>query len=255
MRRQRLDDYLLNRGSVNHKSEAFIVVTEGRVFIDGQKAISPAQLVGSDAKVEVREERKYVGRGALKLEAALDEFKIDVSGKICADVGSATGGFTEVLLKRGAKKVYAIDTARGKLALKLREDPRVVVMERRDVRDFDKVPEVVDVITIDVSLISLREILVAVKRFLKIEGEVVALFKPQYETRDQKILKHGVIREDSERENLLSNFKEWTDKNGWGIKAWIESPIRGSEGNIEYLINLRISNLLTSDQQAGRKLV
>lgn len=238
MRGQRLDDYLLNTGLVNYKSEAFIVVTEGRVFIDGQKAISPAQLVKSNSKVEIKKRKDYVGRGAYKLEAALKKFDIDVSDKICADIGVATGGFTEVLLKQGAKKVYAIDTARGKLDLKLRENPRVIVMENTDVRDIEKLPESADFITIDVSLISLREILSAARHFLKKGGEAVSLFKPQYETRDPKILRHGIIIGDVARQKLLEDFLGWVQKNGWEVNDWMESPIRGSEGNVEYLVYL-----------------
>ena len=129
MKGEHFDEYLLRNGAVKNKEEAFVIVTEGRVFVNGQKAVSPAQLVKDDDRIEVRGGREFVGRGAYKLEAAIERFGIDVAGKICADIGAATGGFTEVLLKRGAKKIYAIDAGRGKLDLKLREDPRVVVME------------------------------------------------------------------------------------------------------------------------------
>ena len=157
--RQRLDEALIKEGKANDKGDAFIIVTEGRVLVNGQKAVSPSQMVGEDDEVEVVGEKEYVGRGAYKLEAALAKFNIDVHEKVCADIGSATGGFVEVLLKRGAKKVYAIDTARGKLALKLREDPRVAVMEETDVRDVESLPERPELSTGDVSLISLRGIL------------------------------------------------------------------------------------------------
>lgn len=239
MQKRRLDDLLLEKGWAKDRREAFVVVTEGRVLVGGQKAISPAQLVPGDALIEISEERKYVGRGAYKLDAAISKFGIVIKDKICADVGSATGGFTEILLKYGAKKVYAIDTARGKLALKLRRDPRVIVMEERDARDL-VLPEKVDFVSIDVSLISLRVILpVARERLLKKDGAAVSLFKPQYETRDPKILSHGVIKDSGDREKLLASFIEWALEHEWYIIDSMESPIRGSEGNIEYLIYLK----------------
>lgn len=238
MKKQRLDENLIGKELAGDKKDAFVIITEGRVFIDGQKAISPAQLVDTGAKIEIREGLQYVGRGAYKLEAALEKFGIDVSGKICADIGSATGGFTEVLLKHGAKKVYAIDTARGKLAPKLREDPRVLVMEGIDVRDVEQLPGQVDLGTIDVSLIQLRSILSAARRFLKLDGQTIALFKPQYETRDAKILKHGVVTDIGAREKLLNDFMDWAKNSGWETLGRIESPIRGGKGNVEYLMHL-----------------
>ena len=241
MKTKRLDDIILEKGWVKDKKEAFVVVTEGRVFLDGQKAISPAQLISPRVSVELRAGREYVGRGAYKLEAAMRHFQIDASGKICADIGAATGGFTEVLLRRGAKKVYAIDTAKGKLALKLREDPRVSVMEETDVRRLEHLPEVAELVTIDISLISLKEILPSAKRLMASHGEVVALFKPQYETHDQAMLHHGIIKTDEIRKQLLDDFSNWLHENAWNIKEQIESPIRGSKGNTEYLFYLRPS--------------
>lgn len=215
------------------------MVTEGRVFVNSQKAVSPAQEFFEDAKINVRKEKEYVGRGAEKLAGAMQEFRIQAEGKICADIGAATGGFTQVLLHHGAKKVYAIDTAKGKLALKLREDPRVVVMEGTDVRDCKELPEVPELVTIDVSLISLRNILPVVAKIMNQYGEVVALFKPQYEACDPKMLKHGVIVDESYREFLVKDFIAWGEACGWNVKQTIISPIRGTEGNVEYLIDLK----------------
>lgn len=240
IKKERLDDILIKLGLAEDKKVAFVKVTEGKVFVDGQKAISPSQLVQKKPRIEIRGESEYVGRGALKLKAALEGFGIEVLEKVCADIGAATGGFTEVLLKRGAKKVYAIDTARGKLALKLRENPRVVVVEGTDVRDLKNLPEKVEIITIDVSLVSLRGILFHAGRFLKEGGSIVALFKPQYEVRDRKVLKHGVVWDDASREKLLRDFKQWAGDNGWEILDWMESPIRGNKGNLEYLLWLRL---------------
>ena len=239
MKKKRFDVVLREKQLIEENDDPFVVVTEGWVFVDGQKAISPAQPVPETAVIKVKPLREYVGRGAYKLAGALDAFGIDVQGKMCADIGAATGGFTEVLLRRGAKKVYAIDTARGKLALKLRRDPRVVVMEETDVRKLESLPEQVDIATIDVSLISLRQILPAAKRFLSNESIVVALFKPQYETRDPAHLHHGIVVSNEVRVALMDDFMQWAKDDGWEIKNKIESPIRGGEGNVEYLLELK----------------
>jgi len=241
MKKRRLDEVLIEGGFAADKNSAFVVVTEGRVFVDSQKAVSPSQIVSPDSRIEIKPEKKYVGRGAYKLEAALEKFKISVKGKICIDVGSATGGFTEVLLNRGATKVYAVDTAKGKLALKLRQDLRVIVKEATDIRDIKNLPDKIDIAVIDVSLVSLRNLLNSVGRLLKKSSLIVALFKPQYETRDPKILKHGVIKNDQFRNDLLQDFIKWADANGWLVEDWIESPIWGDKGNIEYLLKFRIS--------------
>lgn len=238
MRQKRLDEILIQDGFVKDRQEAFILVTEGKVLVNEQKAVSPAQSVKKESKILVREEQKYVGRGAYKLEAAIKQFKIKAEGKVCADVGSATGGFTEILLKYGAQKVYAIDTARGKLALKLREDPRVKALESTDARKLEMLPEKAEVVTIDVSLLSLKNILISVKKFLAPYGKVIALFKPQYETRDRAILKKGVIKNEYARKKLLEDFIKWAGENEWEIVEWMQSPIKGDKGNIEYLLYL-----------------
>lgn len=238
MKKRRLDDLLLETGKVGDKHEAFIIVTEGRVTVAGQKAVAPAQLVSPDAEVVVRDEMRYVGRGAYKLAAALDAFPVVVEGSVCADVGAATGGFTQVLLERGAARVYAIDTAEGKLALKMRREARVVVMEGMDVRHLDALPEPIDLAVIDISLLPLRDILPSARRLLGGGGSAVALFKPQYETRDPSMLRHGIIRDDATREALLNDFTAWAAGHGWRIAGEITSPIRGGEGNTEYLFHL-----------------
>jgi len=231
----------MERGLVRDKDETFIVVTEGRVLVDGQKAISPAARVAPDATIEVRSPQLYVGRGAYKLEAALDRFGVTVAGKICADVGAAIGGFTEVLLLRGARRIYTIDTARGKLAWKLRQDPRVVVMEGKDIRAIAALPELLEIISIDVSLVSLREILPAVEKLIAPNGIVVTLLKPQYETRDQKMLYHGVVKRREDREALRDEIIAWARENGWLPEEWMESPIRGAKGNVEYLVSMKLN--------------
>ncbi|MDP3769796.1 MAG: TlyA family RNA methyltransferase [Candidatus Sungbacteria bacterium] len=238
MKKQRLDEYLIEHTFASGKDEAFVIVTEGRVFVEGQKAVSPSQMVMPSGIIEVRSVRPYVGRGAYKLEGALDAFGISPKGLTCVDIGAATGGFTQVLLHKGAAKVYAIDTAKGKLALKLREDPRVVVREETDVRHMEKLQDSVDLVTIDVSLISLRDILPHARRLAGLHAVVVALFKPQYETRDPRLLVHGIVRDDTMRQELINDFLEWLDTHQWKVEKWIESPIRGMEGNKEYLFYL-----------------
>lgn len=240
MKKRRLDEILLESGKVKDKKEAFVIVTEGRVTVDGQKAVTPAQWVADSAVVVVREALPYVGRGAFKLAAALDAFPVPVAGAVCADVGAATGGFTQVLLERGAGKVYAIDTARGKMAFKIRQDPRVVVMESTDVRDVAELPDPIDLAVMDISLISLRDILPAVRRFLKPNGAVIALFKPQYETRDPSKLHHGIVKDDETREALVRGFISWLKEHNWKIVSYIVSPIRGGKGNTEYLFHLML---------------
>lgn len=239
MKRIRLDDSLVASGFARDAADAFVIVTEGRVLVNGQKAVSPAQTVTAEDEIDVRGGEQYVGRGALKLEAALKEFGISVQGEICADIGAATGGFTEVLLKNSAAKVYAIDTARGKLALKLRNDPRVIVMEGTDVRDLSELPEKVDLAAIDVSLIPLEHILPAVKKLLTENGIVIALLKPQYQTRNPEDLRHGIVKDDEVRKRILDRFRGWLSESGWYEAGFMESPIRGGEGNVEYLFLLK----------------
>jgi len=233
----RLDQYLEDRGLVRGVAEAFIVVTEGRVFVNGQKAVSPSQRVGSEDVIEMRGGREFVGRGAYKLEGALLSFAIDVAGSVCADIGAATGGFTEVLLKRGARKVYAIDTARGKLDPKIRNEPRVIVMEGTNALSLASLSEPVDLISIDVSLTSLRVILPGLRSWLAEKGNVVALLKPQYEA-GSKDLRHGIVCDDQTRARIVADFRAWLGRNGWMERGMIESPIRGGEGNVEYLFHL-----------------
>ena len=181
-----------------------------------------------------------MGRGAYKLEEALDVFGVSPEGLICVDIGAATGGFTEILLLNGASKVYAIDTAFGKLDLKLREDPRVVVMEQTDIRKVEKLPEQIDLVVADVSLLPLEWILPHAHRLLEKDGEMVALMKPQYQTRDSSILHHGVVKDDAAREALLSDITVFATESGWEVLGSMTSPIRGGQGgNTEYLIHLK----------------
>lgn len=238
MKKKRLDEILIERGIAKDKHEAFIRVTEGDIFLLGQKAVSPAQEFPPDVELRVREPKRFVGRGGLKLEAALKEFGFSPEGKVCADIGVATGGFTDVLLQNGARKVYAIDAGKGKLALKLREDPRVIVMEEVNILYLGSLPELVDLAVIDLSFTSLRLVFPIIKRLLRPDGEVVALLKPQYEVEAFE-LEHGIVRSDEIREQAFQEFLLWAKDSGWEVLNSIQSPIPGSKGNIEYLIHLK----------------
>lgn len=237
MKRTRLDEVLVAKEMIANVADAFVIVTEGRVFVNGQKAVSPAQMVSERDSVILHGGREFVGRGAYKLAGALDAFGIDVVGFVCADVGAATGGFTQVLLKRGAKKVYAIDTARGKLDPKIRNEARVIVMEGTNSLSLRTLPEPIDLISIDVSLTSLKVVLPGLRSWLSERGSVVALLKPQYEA-DPKDLRHGIVRDDATRAKIVLDFRTWLGNNGWKEGGMVESSIQGSEGNIEYLFHL-----------------
>lgn len=239
MKKKRLDDILIARGLASEKNEALKLILGGDIFVQSQKAVSPAQLYPEEVAIEIRGASQYVGRGGEKLAHAVTEFGINPEGRICLDIGSATGGFVDVLLQHGAKKVYAIDTAKGKLDLKLREDPRVVVMEETNILNLSSLREPVDIITIDVSLTSLRQVFPHLKKFLQPHGEVMALFKPQYEVANKKFLKHGILEDEVIRIQTLNEFLVWLSDNGWKLLGQTPSPIKGLEGNIEFLLYMK----------------
>lgn len=239
MRKQRLDDVLIRHGLARDQREVFILVTGGRVFVNGQKAVSPAQPLAPGGHIEIREDPEFVSRAGNKLEAAVEKFKPPIQGSVCADIGAATGGFVEVLLKYGAKKVYAIDAGHGKLALKLREDPRVIVREGQNVLAMPRLDEPIDCITIDVSLTSLRLVLHRLRHWLGPRGAIIALFKPQYEVEDKRLLQHGILEDAGARGQTLQKFRTWLNDHAWQELGCMESPLRGSQGNVEYLLYLK----------------
>src|SRR3989338_374896 len=240
LNQKRLSGVLIEKGIVKDENEAFVIVTEGRVFVNGQKAVSPAQPVRGESHIEIRGPKEFVSRGGYKLEAAIRRFGVSAAGKVCADVGSASGGFVEVLLAHGAAKVYAIEAGRGKLDLKLREDPRVVVMEGANILAMAALPEAIGLFTIDVSLTRLELVLLNIRKALRADGAVIALFKPQYEVEDKSKLKHGILKDEIIRRELVEQFRAWLREHGWGELGFMESPIRGSEGNVEYLFLLKL---------------
>jgi len=214
-------------------------VMAGQVLVDGQIATTPGRLVDPGAELRLKPKPAYVSRGGLKLEAALRGFGLDVSGKVVADVGASTGGFTDCALQHGAERVYAIDVGTGALAWSLRIDPRVVVMEGVNAMHLDELPKRVDVVTIDLSFTSLELVLPQAPRWLKPRGAVIALIKPQYEASSPSQLVRGLVLDPRERRRIVARVLVWAHQQGWRIKGLIPSPIRGSGGNWEYLAHLR----------------
>ena len=243
MAKKRLDLVLTELGLCESRERAKATIMSGVVYVDGQKSDKPGTPVAEDAKIEVREQAlRYVSRGGLKLEKALDWFGVSPAGKICMDCGASTGGFTDCLLKRGAVRVYSIDVGYGQLAWTLRNDPRVVSMERTNVRyiTHEQVPDSPALAVIDVSFISLRLVLPAVHGLLRPDGEVLCLIKPQFEAGREKVGKKGVVREPEIHEEVLESFVRDAQAVGFSVQGLTFSPIKGPEGNIEFLGHLRM---------------
>ncbi|HEX6176784.1 MAG TPA: TlyA family RNA methyltransferase [Thermoanaerobaculia bacterium] len=237
MKKSRLDIALVERGLVETRSKAQALIMARRVLVNEAYVDKPGAQVADDDELRVAQlEHPWVGRGGMKLAHALKEFGIDVAGKVCADVGASTGGFTDVMLKSGAKKVYAIDVGYGQLDQSLRNDPRVENREKTNARflsevDFD---ERIEFVSIDVSFISLKLILPAVAKFLR--GELVALIKPQFEVGKKDIGKGGIVRDDTKRQEAVDGVVAFARELGFDVRGVIESPVKGAEGNIEFLM-------------------
>lgn len=238
MKKVRLDQLLCDQGLCESRERAKRSIMAGLVYVNGQKETKPGTAFSADAAIEVRGNPiPYVSRGGLKLEKALRVFPIDPAGKICVDCGASTGGFTDVLLKNGAAKVYAVDVGYGQLAWSLRQDPRVVNMERTNIRyvTHAEIPDEADLAVADLSFISLRLVLGAVYGLLKEHGQAVCLVKPQFEAGREKVGKKGVVRDSAVHREVLEQFLEFSREAGFGLLGLDYSPIRGPEGNIEYL--------------------
>ena len=247
LRRTRLDTLLVERELAPSRERARALIMAGDVLVDGQRAAKPGMLLAPDARCELAaqaSELRYVSRGGLKLEHALDCFALNATGRVALDVGASTGGFTDVLLRRGAKRVFAVDVGRGQLAWVLRTDPRVVVMEHTNIRHLAALPEPIDCAVVDVSFISLRLVLPVVARLLREEGWVVALIKPQFEAgRAAADRGAGVISDPSVHREVLRGVLDWLRaRNGLADAlrplGLVASPIRGRDGNREYLLHL-----------------
>jgi len=237
--RVRLDQLLVERGLAETREKARGMIMAGLVSLAGRVADKPGSSVHSDAEIEVKGGLPYVSRGGLKLEAALDAFLIQPGGLVAADIGASTGGFTDCLLQRGASRVYAIDVGYGQLAWSLRQDTRVVVMERVNIRYLERLPELVDLATVDVSFISLELVLPVILRLLKPAGPIVALIKPQFEAGRRQVGKGGVVREPAVHRQVLMTLLIWGRERHLATLGLIPSPIRGPAGNVEFLIGWR----------------
>jgi len=244
MPRERLDKLVVDRGLAPSRERARALILAGQVLVGGQPVTKAGTPIDPDAEIALREpDHPYVSRGGLKLVKGLDAFAIDPTGGVALDIGASTGGFTDVLLRRGARKVYAIDVGYGQLAWSLRQDPRVVVLERVNARsiDLEKVPEPCDLAVIDVSFISLTLVLPRVAELLRPPAgkPIVALIKPQFEAGRDAVGSGGVVRDPGARQGAIDKVRSWADAHGFVAGDVVESPITGPAGNVEYLILLR----------------
>lgn len=243
--KKRLDVLLTEQGYAETRSKAQAIIMSGQVYVDGQKADKAGISYEENVSIEVRGETcPYVSRGGWKLEKALRYFKVDPSGYVCSDSGASTGGFTDCLLQQGAKKVFAIDVGYGQLDWKIRSDDRVVVMERTNIRyvTLEELGEPLDLSVVDVSFISLRIVLPAIKALLKSSGQVLCLIKPQFEAGREKVGKKGVIRDAAVHKEVLDDFVLLAGELGFTILGLTFSPVKGPEGNIEFLGHLTLEN-------------
>lgn len=239
--KERLDKILVDRGLVKSRERAHALIMEGKALVDGHAVTKAGTMVALDAGITLRGEgMPYVGRGGLKLDAALEHFGIDPAGKIVMDIGCSTGGFTDCLLKKGARKVYAIDVGYGQFDWSLRRDERIVLLEKTNIRYLEKeaVPDLLDLAVIDVSFISLLKVLPKTLEFLKQEGEVLALIKPQFEVGRGMVGKGGIVKDEARRMTAVENVREGAEAVGFRTLGIFESPVRGQKGNIEYFIHL-----------------
>lgn len=239
--KERLDVLLVKRNLAASREKAKAIIMSGNVFVDGQREDKAGTTFPEEVQIEVRGHTlPYVSRGGLKLEKAIHNFDVSVDGKVCTDVGSSTGGFTDCMLQNGAKKVFAIDVGRGQLDWKLRQDERVVCMEKTNIRYVtpEDLGEPIDFSSIDVSFISLTKVLFPIHEYLTEHGQIVALIKPQFEAGREKVGKKGVVREKSTHLEVIDMVIQYAMSIGFSVLNLEFSPIKGPEGNIEYLVHL-----------------
>ena len=243
--KKRLDVLVCEQNPEYTRTAAQRLIMSGVVYINNQKETKAGTMFPEETQVEVRSQGlKYVSRGGLKLEKAMGLFPIDLKDKICMDIGSSTGGFTDCMLQNGARKVYAVDVGKGQLHYKLRNDKRVVVMEKTNIRYVtpDMLPEQIQFASVDVSFISLTLVIPAVLPLMDDEKQMVMLIKPQFEAGREKVGKKGVVREPSTHEEVIEKIVRFSEENGLQIEGLTYSPVRGPEGNIEYLVYVRRKN-------------
>jgi 23S rRNA (cytidine1920-2'-O)/16S rRNA (cytidine1409-2'-O)-methyltransferase len=242
MKKERLDKLLVLRGMVSSRERAQALIMEGKVLVDGTRVDKAAALVSTECALLLKgRDLPYVSRGGLKLEKALKVFRVDAEGKTCMDVGASTGGFTDCLLKKGAKKVYAVDVGYGQLAWSLKQDPRVVSLERRNIRYLSPgdIGELADLAVIDTSFISLKKVLPTVMQLIKEGGEIIALIKPQFEVGKGRVGKGGVVKDKEDHAMVIGEISRFAT--GLGLKelGLTESPLLGPKGNREFFIYLK----------------
>ncbi|MBO4411781.1 MAG: TlyA family RNA methyltransferase [Lachnospiraceae bacterium] len=250
--KERLDVLLVSKGFFDSREKAKIAVMEGLVYVNGQKEDKAGSSFPEDVSIEVRGKTlPYVSRGGLKLEKAMNLWEIGLRDAVCADIGASTGGFTDCMLQNGAKTVYAVDVGYGQLDWKLRNDPRVINLEKTNARYLtrNEIPEALDFLSIDVSFISLEKILPSIRPLLKDGGTLVSLIKPQFEAGREKVGKKGVVRDPAVHEEVLERVTAFMKDAGFTILGLSYSPIRGPEGNIEYLAYLK--NGEASEEETG----
>ena len=242
--KERLDVLLVKRNLVESREKAKAIIMSGNVFVEGQREDKAGSTFDESVQIEVKGQKlPYVSRGGLKLEKAMANFDVQLQDKVCTDVGSSTGGFTDCMLQNGARKVFAIDVGHGQLAWKLRQDERVVCMEKTNIRYVtpEDLGEKIDFSSIDVSFISLTKVLLPIRNYLKDDGQIVALIKPQFEAGREKVGKKGVVREKSTHYEVIELVVSYALSIGVKVLALDFSPIKGPEGNIEYLVHLQKS--------------
>ncbi len=240
--KSRLDKILVEKGLAPSRERAQALIMEGKVFVNGMPSPKAGAMVAEDAAIELKgEDIPYVSRGGLKLEAAVKHFNISLKDKTAMDVGSSTGGFTDCMLQNGAKKVYCIDVGYGQLAWKLRQDQRIVLIERTNVRylERNKIPDEIDIAAIDVSFISLTKVVPAVLEFLKKDGEIIALIKPHFEVGKGEVGKGGIVKDEAKRLKTVEYVRESLESLGLETIGVMQSPIAGQKGNIEFLIYMK----------------
>lgn len=232
--KERADKVLADRGLVSSRSQAKSLIEKGDVLVNGKPIKKSGELIEIDSQIEISAPL-YVGRGAFKLEKALQEFNIKVDSLVAVDIGASTGGFTEVLLMNGARKVYAIDVGHDQLAQKLRDDSRVINMEGTNIRDLEGLDEKAELAVMDLSFISITKVLESTSKLLTSNGKLIALIKPQFEAGIERLPKDGVIKDDKVRQDILNEVISFAQKNGWIHHQTILSPIEGKSGNTEFL--------------------
>lgn len=243
--KERLDVLLLKRNLVESREKAKAIIMSGNVFVNGQREDKAGSTFADTVEIEVKgAPQKYVSRGGFKLEKAVEHYGVSLEGKTCMDVGSSTGGFTDCMLQNGAVKVYAVDVGTNQLAWKLRQDERVISMEKTNIKyvEPDQIPDDIDFISIDVAFISLTKVLIPVRNLLKDSGEVVCLIKPQFEAGREKVGKKGVVRDPEVHKEVIEHVISYAVGIGFHVLNLDYSPIKGPEGNIEYLLHIQKCN-------------